>query len=178
MKKISPPKSELPERYQQALAQAKSENDAETEVDISEPEPVFESVQFESKIPPREVHHFDLKRLKSFKQIRQKYKQSNASRVFVKDLSIVLDEYDPSEHQLDTELLVLVLDIAESYFVYGSKEEREQMKAQSVKTLMLRYFRDEAVLDKMISSVWHKVKKSTWVKRMYRRLLNRFFFLK
>ena len=130
----------------------------------------------EEPVPPKELHNFNLKRLKSFKQIRRKYKMSNQEKIFKSDMQTVLNEYSVSEFTLDTSLLLLVLDIAESYFVYGSKSERETMKSSAISSLMLKFFRgDRQLLDVMIQSQWHKVRKSTLFKRVYQRMYNKFF---
>jgi len=120
---------------------------------------------------PKRVLDYDLKKIKSFQAIRKNYKANSQKNVFVNDLSAVLDNAYPAEqHQLDTELLVHVLNIAEAFFIFGSKEEREVAKSEAVNHLMKRYFRDDAdVLDIMIASVFPRVKKSTMLRRLWKR---------
>ena len=141
---------------------------------LSQPEEVVKVEEHE--IPPKQLRSYNLKRIKSFKAIRHKYKLSNQSKLFENDLQVLLNEYLPDNYQLDTELLVHILNIAEQFFVYGNRNEREEQKTQSVKKLMLRYFKnDEELLDSMIGLVWHKVEKSNVLKRVYQRLRNKFF---
>jgi hypothetical protein len=142
---------------------------------FSQPEEV-EEVEVEHEIPPKQLRSYNLKKIKSFKAIRHKYKLSNQSKLFENDLQVLLNEYLPENYQLDTELLIHILNIAEHFFVYGDSKEREEQKTQSIKRLMLKYFRnDEELLNTMVSLVWHKVEKSNVVKRLFQRLKNKFF---
>ena len=101
---------------------------------------------------------------------------SNQEQVFNKDLTLILNEYLPINHQLDKELLQHVLTIAENFFIYGNKSERNELKERAVKNLMLKYFRgDNELLEVMISSVWRDVKKTNIFKRLYKRFTNKFF---
>jgi hypothetical protein len=153
MKKLAPPQEPRPE--------VSEHHQKESMVDVP----------LDMSPLPKRVLDYDLKKIKSFKAIRKNYKATSQKKVFVNDLSVVLDQYPPAEHQLDTDLLVHVLNIAESFFIFGSKEEREEAKAEAVNHLMQKYFRDDAdVLDIMIASVLPKVKKSTWLKRLWKRL--------
>jgi hypothetical protein len=127
-------------------------------------------------VPPKTLNGFNLKKIKSFKIIRKKYKLHNQTTLFIKDLQTVLKEYEPSKFQLDTDILVHICNIAEQYFIYGNHREREEQKIISITTLMKPYFKDDAeLLQKMMSVVYDKVNKSTLVKRLYRRFINHFF---
>ena len=82
------------------------------------------------------------------------------------------------DHQYNDELLVEILNIAEVYFCYGSKEEREKVKFEAIQELMLPYFiNDKELLLKTISHVWAKVSKSNSFKRIWQRF-KLFFFQK
>ena len=156
-----------------------TDNPIEEEVEeIKEPEPV--EVEDELKkyvIPPKKMFNVDLKKLKSFKQIRQKYKKKNMEFVFVNDLKVILDEYSPiKEFEFCDELLVQIMNIAEEYFIQKDKTEREESKLLSIKKLMLPYYRnDEKLLDIHIKHLKHLVKKSNVFKRVYQRTKNFFF---
>jgi hypothetical protein len=130
------------------------------------------------EVPPKtlkSLNGYNLKKIKSFKIIRKKYKLNNQTAMFIQDLSIVLKEYEPSKFQLDTDMLVHICNIAEAYFIYGSRSEREEQKLMAVSTLMRPYFKDDTeLLHKFMVVVYDKVSKSTYLKRLYRRLLNRF----
>ena len=158
-----------------------NDNAREEEVEeIKEPEPVEVEVEDELKkyiIPPKKMFNVDLKKLKSFKQIRQKYKKKNMEFVFVNDLKVILDEYSPiKEFEFCDELLVQIMNIAEEYFIQKDKTEREESKLLSIKKLMLPYYRnDEKLLDIHIKHLKHLVKKSNVLKRVYQRTKNFFF---
>ena len=160
--KPNKPKEEMPEVYQEILrAKPTVEETLEAHEQI---------------VPPKNIYSYNLKKIKSFKQIRRKYKMSNQEQVFNKDLNIILNEYVPVNHQLDKDLLKHVLTIAEGFFIYGNRSERDEMKERAVKHLMLKYFRgDEELLNVMISSVWRDVKKTNLFQRLYKRFKNNFF---
>jgi len=128
------------------------------------------------EVPQKALYNYNLKKIKSFKQIRRKYKMSNQSQIFINDLSLILQEYLPENFQFDNELLIHILNIAESYFIYGNKQERNEQKVTAVRILMKPYFREDVhLLDVMISCVWCKVSKTNMFKRVYKRLQNSFF---
>ena len=129
-------------------------------------------------IPPKQVYNHDLKKIKSYRKLRRSHKLNNAKSVFITDMRCILECFKVEDHKLDCELLVEVLNIAESYFIYGKKIDRDESKQEAVKKLMLPYFLDdELVLEKTITNVWNKVKKSNTLKRCLRRFIN-FFCLK
>jgi hypothetical protein len=151
----------------------------EVETDLSVEEPVVEEVKQAVKvvedIPPKRVFSHDLKKIKSYRKLRRNFKINNSKLVFVNDMKAILVCFKLDEHKLDTELLIEVLNIAEQYFIYGNKEERNDCKLEAVRELMLPYFFDnELILDKSIANVYHRVVKSNLAKRVWRRLINFF----
>jgi hypothetical protein len=109
--------------------------------------------------------------MKSFKQLRKGYKRDNLKVQFIANLQTVLKDFispENEENDLNDELLVQILNIAESYFIYFNEEERETMKHESVVELMLPYFRNDVkLLEKSISLVWGRVIKTTWKRRAW-----------
>lgn len=164
MKRLAkPPTEDMPEAYRQ------------TTVDVVKP-----IEHLSNEIPPKQLFNYNLKHLKSFKNIRKLYKKKNLKQTFINDLSIVLKEYDPLDvsNELNDELLLEIMNIAEEYFWYPKdKEEREQMKIECIETLMLPYFRnDKKLLEKTIGHIFHRVNKSTLLKRVWKRF--KFFFIR
>lgn len=160
----------------------RTQTDIPVEEEVENVEEIKEPVEVEDElkkyvIPPKKMFNVDLKKLKSFKQIRQKYKKKNMEFVFVNDLKIILDEYSPiKEFEFCDELLVQIMNIAEEYFIQKDKTEREESKLLSIKKLMLPYYRnDEKLLDIHIKHLKHLVKKSNVFKRVYQRTKNFFF---
>lgn len=129
-------------------------------------------------VPPSYLHGHSLKKLKSYKDIRSKYKMQNMKQMFVKDLQFVLNEFNPTDHQLDDDLLLEVMNLAETFFFYPrDKEDRDRIKLEVIESLMLKYFRDDIVLlHKTIGHISHKVKKSKMINRVWKRL--KFYVLK
>ena len=130
------------------------------------------------EVPPKtlkSLNGYNLKKIKSFKIIRKKYKLNNQTAMFIQDLQVVLNEYAPEKYQLDTDMLVHICNIAEQYFIYGDKSERDEQKLLAVSTLMRPYFQnDTELLHKMMTVVYDKVNKSSLLKRLYRKFINRF----
>ena len=161
---IAIPNEPLPEVYRQEQV-------------FQPPPQQVQKVQEVQEVLQKALYNYNLKKIKSFKQIRRKYKMSNQSQILINDLNIILQEYIPEDFQFDNELLVNILNIAEAYFIYGNKEKRNNQKVKAVMILMKPYFRnDEQLLNIMISSVWSKVSKTNMFKGVYKRLQNSFFF--
>ena len=118
----------------------------------------------------------NLKKIKSFRSLRQNYKLINQKSVFISDMQKMLDYMDISENRLNTELIIEVSNIAHEFFIYGDKVIREESKFNAVKELLLPYCNnDEFLFTTLLNSVNHKIKKSTLVRRLYRRVKNYFF---
>ena len=127
-------------------------------------------------IPPNKLYGHNLKKIKTFKKLRRGYKLNNQKVIFINDLKQLLQQFPSENHQYDDELLIEILNIAESFFIYGSKEERERAKEECIFEIMLPYFKsDKQLLSKTISHVWQHVNKSHLLKRMFARFKH--FFL-
>ena len=107
--------------------------------------------------------------------VKKKYKLDNQKAVFLENLKETLKPLEPRSNKYDSELLVAVLDIAEYFFIYGDKEQRNTMKMEAVVEIMKPYFNnDETYLLHSINNVMHKVKRSNIFRRLATRL--RIFF--
>jgi hypothetical protein len=125
-----------------------------------------------TEVPPRAMYGHDLKKLKSFKKIRQSAKMINMIIQFIQDLEPILKFLPPAdeENDLDDDILIEVLELAEQHLFYGNKKEREEQKHNSVMHMMLPYFRDDVkILEKSIKNVMHKVKKLSFRRRTWKR---------
>ena len=79
-------------------------------------------------VPPKSLYGNNLKKIKSFKKLRRGYKLQNQKAIFLNDLKQLLQQFPAENHQYDDELLIEILNIAESFFIYGTSEERENIK--------------------------------------------------
>lgn len=139
-------------------------------------DPPLVSLKSNNNIPQSKVHNYNLKKFKSFKNIRKQYKLKNQKDIFLTDMQIVMKEFDTKDFYLDNDLLLHVSNIAEEFFIYGSKTERDQMKDEAIAELMLPYYRnDKQILDIMRVSVWNRVKKTNLFKRLLKRVSNKIF---
>ena len=128
------------------------------------------------EVPPKSLYGNNLKKIKSFKKLRRGYKLQNQKAIFLNDLKQLLQQFPAELHQYDDELLIEILNIAESFFIYGTSEERENIKNECINELMKPYFKnDQELLMKTICHIWQHVHKSTLPRRLWSRFKN--FFL-
>ena len=121
-------------------------------------------------VPPKSLYGNNLKKIKSFKKLRRGYKLQNQRAIFINDLKQLLKQFPAELHQYDDELLIEILNIAESFFIYGEAKEREAIKVQCIEELMKPYFKNDGeLLLKTIELVEHKIKKVGLFKRLYLR---------
>ena len=162
----------------QNLNDSKLENDVLQKSTLAVPNHEDNAVD-SVEVPPRSLYGHDLKKLKSFKKIRQGYKKRNMKNVFINDLSNVLKEFSPDqpENELNDELLIEIMQIAEEYYIYPSTEEdRNNLKTESVVELMLPYFRgDPKLLEYTMKHAAKYVKKIGKLRRIFKKL--KLFFL-
>lgn len=117
----------------------------------------------------------NLKKIKSFKKLRQSYKVSNQKGIFINDMKNMLKHMDISNNEFNIDLLVEVSNIANDFFIYGKSNMREQSKAEAVYELLLPYFGDNVhLLSAMLESVQYKIRHSSRLKRLYKRVYNFF----
>ena len=162
MKRLTPNE---PKRELSLEVEPQSEPQSEPQVEVK---PVAEQL-------PKSKVYSSIKKLSSFKQLKSNYKMRTQKDIFVSDVRALLSHLDAQEHKMDTDLLVEVLNACEEYFVYGNFQDREQSKSEAVKELMVEFFDSELVLDKFVSVLGSKVKKSTLMRRSVKRLYNFFF---
>ena len=128
---------------------------------------------------PSKLYGNDLKKFKTYNKIRKSYKLSNQKAIFMQDIKLILKEFPYEKHQYDDELLIEILNIAESFFIYGDFESREKAKVECINDLMLPYFKDDVeLLFKTIGHIWPQVKKTNLFRRLISRFKNFFFATK
>jgi hypothetical protein len=121
-------------------------------------------------VPPKSLYGNNLKKIKSFKKLRRGYKLQNQRAIFINDLKQLLRQFPAELHQYDDELLIEILNIAESFFIYGDAQEREAIKVQCIEELMKPYFKNDGeLLLKTIGHVWQHVNKSNLRRRLWAR---------
>ena len=126
-------------------------------------------------VPPKSLYGNNLKKIKSFKKLRRGYKLQNQRAIFINDLKQLLKQFPAELHQYDDELLIEILNIAESFFIYGTQEERENIKTECIEELMKPYFKNDGeLLLKTIGHVWRHVNKSNLRRRLWARFTNFF----
>jgi hypothetical protein len=145
-----------------------TKNDLDPELPTSETRTV--------QVPPKSLYGTNLKKIKSFKKLRRGYKLQNQKAIFLHDLKELLRNFDVIAHKYDDSLLIEILNISESFFIYGKTEDREQIKKECIFDIMLPYFaNDTDLLAKTITHVWRHVSKSSLRRRLFARFKNFFF---
>ena len=168
-------------RYQQRQIIIQTEPETQTEsknnLDLTKNDPDPELDNFKSvDVPPKYLYGNNLKKIPSFKKLRRNYKLQNSKAIFLSDLKELLRQFPVQNHKYDDELLVEILNIAESFFIYGNQTERETIKTECIKELMSPYFSNDVdLLTKTISHVWQHVNKSNLRRRLWSRFKIFFF---
>ncbi len=127
------------------------------------------------QIPSSSLCGYDLKKIKNFNILRQSYKLDNQKLLFVTKTKEILKLLDPLLNKLNTKLLILICNSANNHFIYGSKLLRESSKLEAIHELMLPYFGTIETLTIMMINIKHKIIKSNFIKRFYKRCQNLFF---
>jgi len=168
-------------RYQQRqiIIQTEPESQPESKNNLdltkNDPDPELDNLK-SVDVPPKYLYGNDLKRIKSFKKLRRGYKLQNQKAIFLSDLKELLRQFPTNQHKYDDALLIEILNISESFFIYGSELERETIKTECIKELMSPYFSNDVdLLLKTISHVWQHVNKSNLRRRLWSRFKIFFF---
>ena len=156
MKRMQPPVQEAPAAYQPPLPPV-----GETVPQI--PVPLVRTVQ---KVPQAKYSGVDLKKYASFKHTRASVKLKNQEALAVQQLDAWLGNIDKEANQFNLELIADIASFCQSFFIYGSAEERKQ----SIDT-------EQTVLAALLESVDHRIVKSTKFSRRLRKICNSFFFV-
>ena len=157
------------------------ENESKLDLTNNVEDPSIEDEQKQNDIkpvdvPPKSLYGNNLKKIKSFKKLRRGYKLQNQRAIFINDLKQLLRQFPAELHQYDDELLIEILNIAESFFIYGTQEEREKIKTECIEELMKPYFKNDGeLLLKTIGHIWVHVNKSNLRRRLWARFKNFFF---
>jgi hypothetical protein len=157
------------------------ENESKLDLTNNVEDPSIENEQKQNDIkpvdvPPKSLYGNNLKKIKSFKKLRRGYKLQNQRAIFINDLKQLLRQFPAELHQYDDELLIEILNIAESFFIYGEAQEREAIKVQFIEELMKPYFKNDGeLLLKTIGHIWVHVNKSNLRRRLWARFKNFFF---
>ena len=155
--------------------QTTSLKDEEKENNIIEEQKTHEIRELNT-VPCSKLHNVNLKKIKSFRMMRQNYKLENQKQTFISSVSQMLNHMNITENTLNIELLIEICNISHEFFIYGNSKDRERCKLESVQELMLPYFMDNIqILDTVLTSIQHKIRKSNCLKRFLRRAKNFFF---
>ena len=175
MKRLSQPSDEMPAVY--ADIKSPPPPTKPTPLPMAKIELTDKESEKEEDVPPKKVFGHQLTKLKSWKGIRDQKKLSNKGLLFCTSVKTVLDEFPFETNQLDRQLLILIINMAEAFFCEPTKTSRDEMKKLVIDKLMLPYYRDDPLLlNAMIESVEPYIIKSGRISRLWKRICNRFHF--
>jgi hypothetical protein len=173
MKKLTQPNEPIPVVYRDEVNKGLPQ--------INVPDVKLEEVKYVVKIPSKTKSGYNLKAIPVLKSIIRNSKLVEQEKLFEEDVNeSVLTFLTPGEHQLDKNVLLAVLQLAENYFCYGTDAERTEFKQKSVYKMVQPYYRDDAeILEMGIDAVISKVKLSTkWSRFVQRQKLRLKEYLK
>ena len=154
-----------------------TETETETEYAFNDVDNSTKSEQNKTQysyIPPKKINGHNFQKMKSFKDIRRKYKVQHIEDAFKKSLEIIFKEFSIHDHgnDLNDELLLEVMNFSEKFFLYPNNyKEREEIKKKSVCEVMKPYYRDdEKLVLNSIKNLKHLVNKVGFLRRYYIRL--------
>jgi hypothetical protein len=173
------PNTPVPEVYKDIVStNATSDSTEANHIEYALPLPPVITHNQQFNIPSATLHGSknNLKRIKSFKKLRQSYKVSNQKSIFMADMQTILSHLNTKDNKLNLELLIEISNIANEFFIYGDKTAREKSKAEAVHELLLPYFLNDAdILETMLISAQDKIIKSNVGKRILKRVTNFFY---
>ena len=127
-------------------------------------------VDVSSDIPPKKIKGIDLKKMKGFKGLRKLAKCENMKKQFLNDMKQLTPYFPVMGNQLNDELLTKVFELAENHFFYGDQEQRDEVKLESVREVMLPYYKNDLnMLENNMRLVIGGVKKLSFRRRMGKR---------
>ena len=129
-------------------------------------------------VPNARYGNINLKKYNSFKETRCLIKLSNQELLASQQLNIWLGSVDKNLNMFNLDLIIDVCNFCESFFIYGSKEQREcSIEKIVVKCLLPFCKNDTDIVKALMLSVAHRVKKSTKMSRNKTKLFNFFFIM-
>lgn len=117
----------------------------------------------------------NLKKIKSFKKLRQTRKVSNQKELFLYDMKEMLASIVLENDADRKDLLIEIVNIAHDYFIYGDQETRETSINDAVQELLLPFFDGNKAEFKVdLLSIRKSIIKSNIFRRTTSRVYNFF----
>ena len=124
---------------------------------------------------PKSLHGVNLLNIPGYHENRRSLKFQSQKNEFMRDVTALFAMYNVSEHNADDSILVMVLDCAERFFIWGNKSQRDEAKHAAVQAVMLPFYKnDPEFLEKAKKYVWWRVTKTSLAKRLIQKAV---FFL-
>lgn len=159
------PNGPIPEVYKNNnVVEKKDENENES----------LDSINiYDSYIPEKRVMGHNFGKMKSFNKIINDKEAKKSQHIFISLVSKVINEFKLKEeyNDLNNDLLLEVVNCSEKVFISKNKEEREQLKKESIILLMKPFFRnDEKLIEYAMKNIDHMIKRVGMFERIYLRI--------
>ena len=127
-------------------------------------------------IPPKQILNTNIKNTLKKVQLRRKaLKLENAKHEFQEQVQKALGLFDQNEDIYDTDIIMLVCEIAENFFIERGMGE---IKRECVIKSCLKYFdNNEKIIDKFIDLVLPNIEQVRTRRRIYLKAKNYFFLV-
>ena len=124
-------------------------------------------------LPPKKIlNNSNLKKLKSYRNLRKNIKSQNEESEFISQLTDVLNLFDENKVHYDPDVLVLIMQIAENWFL--GKKDGEKRK-RNVIIVAKRFFdENEELVNKMIEIVLPTIKQNKYIERNFLKKIVKF----
>ena len=123
-----------------------------------------------NQVPPKNIlNSANLKKLKSYRKIRQNIKSQNDETLFINQVSEALDMLNVEESKYDYELLLLVMQIAENWFL----KSKDGNRRKAIVILACKKFFDgnEELISKSIELLMPNLEQNKFISRNIKKLL-------
>ena len=126
-------------------------------------------------VPVAKIGSINLKKYTSFQETRSSIKLSNQELLATTQLKTWLSSIDCELNMMNLELIIDVINFCESFFIYGSREQRETSINKTVHKVLRPFCKeDDDIVCALIKSVEHRIVRSTKFTRRKQQLVNFF----
>lgn len=142
--------------------------------EVSQPRQVQQEnpviVKENNSVPPKNIlNHANLKKLKSYRKIRQNIKSQNDESLFISQITEVLNLLSVEDSKHDYELLLLVMQIAENWFLKSKDGERR--KTNVILSCKRFFDGNEELISKSIELLMPQLEQNKFIGRNVKKLL-------
>ena len=138
--------------------------------------PTEEALRQHSNSEHAPLKRVEFSNMKSMKNLYENQQLPGLVSMFVEKEKIKMNSTNNTNYYLNYVVLEELMQKAEGFFVYGSKEERSFMKDQAISELLLEHFTgNEDVLNCVKHLLKDRIVSWSYLRRLLKRVYNRIF---